>query len=94
MRFIAIISILTALLIWSDGAPPLGDDPPLADEGECTTAVIAGFATANGRPLLWKNRDVSQPNQEIVYFNDGLYSYVTIANARDSSQAWGGVNSV
>ncbi len=36
---------------------------------------------------------MSQPDQEIVYFNDGLYPYVTIANARDSSQAWGGVNS-
>lgn len=44
--------------------------------------------------MIWKNRDVSQPNQEIVFFNDGLYPYVTIANALDSSQAWGGVNSV
>lgn len=68
-------------------------DVPLIDNGECTTAVMAGRATANGRPLLWKNRDVSQPDQEIVYFNDGLYPYVTIANAYDSSQAWGGVNS-
>jgi hypothetical protein len=66
---------------------------PLVDNGQCTTAVIGGFATANGRPLLWKNRDVSQPDQEIVYFNDGLHAYVTIANAGDSSQAWGGVNS-
>jgi len=68
-------------------------EEPLIDNGQCTTAVIAGFATANGRPLLWKNRDVSQPDQEIVYFNDGTYPYVTIANAHDSTQAWGGVNS-
>lgn len=71
-------------------APPLDES---FDPGGCTTAVIAGSATANGRPLLWKNRDVSQPDQEIVYFDDGLYPYVTIANAGDSSQAWGGVNS-
>jgi hypothetical protein len=63
------------------------------DPGGCTTAVISGAATASGRPLLWKNRDVSQPDQEIVYSDDGSYSYVTIANAGDSSQAWGGVNS-
>ncbi|MDD5088877.1 MAG: carcinine hydrolase/isopenicillin-N N-acyltransferase family protein [bacterium] len=62
------------------------------DEGECTTAVIAGFATASGRPLLWKNRDVSLPDQEIVYFEDGRYPYVTITTAGDSTQAWGGVN--
>jgi hypothetical protein len=61
--------------------------------GGCTTAVIAGSATANGRPLLWKNRDHTQTNQEIVYFDDGLYPYVTIVNAGDSTQAWGGVNS-
>ncbi len=58
----------------------------------CTTAVISGSATASGRPMLWKNRDRSVPDQEIVYFNDGLYPYVTITNAGDSTQAWGGAN--
>lgn len=65
----------------------------VGDDGGCTTAVIAGSATANGWPLLWKNRDTSQLNQEIVYFNDGQYDYVTITNAGDSTQAWGGLNS-
>jgi hypothetical protein len=59
----------------------------------CTTAVISGSATESGRPMLWKNRDRSVPDQEIVYFNDGLYPYVTITNAGDSTQAWGGANS-
>ncbi|MBU1920629.1 hypothetical protein KKG66_07270, partial [bacterium] len=59
----------------------------------CTTAVISGSATASGRPLLWKNRDRSIEDQEVVYFNDGLYPYVTITNAGDSIEAWGGANS-
>ncbi len=83
------------LLIGSTAAPELGlfelDD--WFDPGGCTTAVIHGSRTVNGRPLLWKNRDVSFPNQEIVYFDDGVYPYVTITTAADSSQAWGGVNS-
>ncbi|MBU1983084.1 hypothetical protein KJ815_01615, partial [bacterium] len=91
MRLRVVIAILAgALFIRSDFVAPEDASIP---GGECTTAVIAGFATANGRPLLWKNRDVSQPHQEIVYFDDGIYPYVTIANAGDSTQAWGGVNS-
>lgn len=65
----------------------------IEDSGGCTTAVIAGSATANGRPLLWKNRDHVEVHQEIAYFDDGLYPYVTVVNAEDSTQAWGGVNS-
>ncbi|HEY3294771.1 MAG TPA: hypothetical protein VGL38_05000 [bacterium] len=85
---------MTAVLVCGDIQLTTPAEEQLVDNGQCTTAVIAGFATANGRPLLWKNRDVSQPDQEIVYFNDGTYPYVTIANAHDNTQAWGGVNSV
>jgi hypothetical protein len=67
-------------------------DTDMIDPGGCTTAVIAGSATASGRPLLWKNRDRSIEDQEIVYFNDGPLDYITITNAGDSTQAWGGVN--
>jgi len=62
------------------------------DHGGCTTAVIRGSATANGRPLLWKNRDVSYPDQEIIHFRATPYSFVSIITAGDTTQAWGGVN--
>jgi hypothetical protein len=62
------------------------------DRGECTTAVMAGSATASGRPMIWKNRDVSYPNQEIYHFNSQPYSFVSIISAGDTTQAWGGVN--
>jgi len=44
--------------------------------------------------MLWKNRDVSLPEQEIVYFAGEPYSFVSIVTAGDTTQAWGGVNSV
>jgi hypothetical protein len=94
----ALIAVSAVLL---SGVLFLGRPRPAApvalldsDPSGCTTAVISGRATANGRPMIWKNRDVSQPHQEIVYFADGVYPYVTIANAGDNTQAWGGVNSV
>ncbi|MGZ5556375.1 MAG: peptidase C45, partial [Candidatus Aminicenantales bacterium] len=34
----------------------------------CTLAVMSGKATANGRPLMWKNRDTSDPNNKLMAF--------------------------
>jgi hypothetical protein len=91
LKYFLIVSILLSFVVSSRPVEPPGATD---DEGSCTTAVIAGSATANGRPMLWKNRDVSYPNQQVAYFNDGAYSYVTIITAGDTSNAWGGVNSV
>ena len=60
---------------------------------ECTTAIISGGVTPDGRPLLLKTRDVSNPDQEFVFFDDGEFSYVTVIYAGDTLQAYGGVNS-
>ncbi|MFC1522502.1 carcinine hydrolase/isopenicillin-N N-acyltransferase family protein [Elusimicrobiota bacterium] len=64
----------------------------LAGREECTVAVVSGKATADGRPLLWKNRDTSTLDNEIAYFNDGEYPYVGVINAGDRTQVWMGVN--
>lgn len=34
----------------------------------CTTAVVSGKATEDGRPLLLKNRDASELQNRIVFF--------------------------
>ncbi|MEW4453614.1 carcinine hydrolase/isopenicillin-N N-acyltransferase family protein [Bremerella sp. JC817] len=47
----------------------------------CTTVIVSGKATPDGRPLLWKNRDFWQPQNEIVYSDRGQYAFVGIANA-------------
>lgn len=89
----------TALLLCAGVVclPILHSSDPAAealDSGGCTTAVIAGSATANGRPMIWKNRDVSHANQAVVHMTGNPYSYVTIITAGDTTQAWGGVNDV
>lgn len=79
-----------ALLLCSAVAP-FAD--PLPDAGEeCTIALIGGSATADGRPILWKNRDAAFLDNEIAYFNDGPHRYVTLINAGDGGNAWVGVN--
>lgn len=59
---------------------------------ECTTAIITGAVTADGRPLFWKNRDTNDKFNEAVFFDDGDYTYVTITNVSDTTSAWLGVN--
>ena len=34
----------------------------------CTSAVVSGRVTPDGRPLLWKHRDASDLNNRIVHF--------------------------
>jgi len=51
----------------------------------CTIAVVSGSATIDGRPLLWKNRDVNDHNQEVRYFNDGSFGgYLALVTTGDN----------
>ena len=38
-----------------------------ADVLACTSAIITGKATPDGRPLMWKHRDTGQENNKIEY---------------------------
>ena len=60
----------------------------------CTTAVISGKATKDGRPLLWKNRDASDLHNQVVYREDGRYPYLAVVNRGDRAalQVWSGIN--
>jgi hypothetical protein len=61
----------------------------------CTTAIISGKYTADGRPLLYKHRDTGSLQNKLMYFTDGKYSYVGIVNSSDKEgkEVWGGYNS-
>ena len=61
----------------------------------CTTAVISGKFTADGRPLLFKQRDTHDPNNKFESFTDGKYPYVAVVSTRDSGKkgVFGGHNS-
>ena len=61
----------------------------------CTTAVISGKYTKDGRPMIWKLRDTDYLKNKMMYFNDGKYNYVGLVNSEDlkGEQVWGGANS-
>ena len=61
----------------------------------CTTAVLSGRCTPDGRPMLWKHRDTSDLQNRLAWFSDGVYEYLALVNTDDveGTQAWAGVNS-
>lgn len=58
----------------------------------CTTAVISSKATQDGRPVLWKNRDFWQPDNEVVYFHEAGLAFVAVVNAGARHNVYMGTN--
>ena len=46
----------------------------------CTSAIVSGRLTANGRSLLWKNRDTGDQNNRVERFkaHNGLLEFVAL----------------
>lgn len=61
----------------------------------CTTAIVSGKYTADGRPLLVKHRDSGFIQNRLMFFEDGKYDYIGLVNSVDSlgDEVWGGANS-
>jgi hypothetical protein len=76
--------ILTSLLLLAVLQPMLA----------CTTAIISGKFTPDGRPLLWKNRDTGDLDNKLMYFTGGKYDYIGLVNSQDTlgSDVWTGMN--
>jgi hypothetical protein len=62
----------------------------------CTTAIVSGKHTKDGRPLLVKHRDTSFDQNKLMYFMDGKYDYIGLVNSidKEGNEVWGGSNSV
>ena len=60
----------------------------------CTTAIISGKYTPDGRPLLFKHRDTNFKQNKLMYFKDGKYDYIGLINSGDSlgKEIWAGCN--
>ena len=62
----------------------------------CTSAIVSGKLTANGRPLLWKNRDTNDQNNRIkrIPAGESTYEFVGLFDARDvrDTAVWMGYN--
>lgn len=67
-----------------------------ADIYACTSAIITGKATPDGRPLLWKHRDTGELNNKVKYFKGAKYSFYALINSPDAmkEEAWTGTNEV
>jgi hypothetical protein len=48
---------------------------------QCTSAVISIQATADGVPILWKNRDTGTLSNKVVYVKETPYCYLALVNA-------------
>ena len=61
----------------------------------CTTFLLSGKYTKDGKSLLFKNRDASENQNALVYFEDGKYPYLGLVdgNKEWKTMVWGGYNS-
>ncbi len=60
----------------------------------CTTAIISGKYTKDGRPLLLKHRDTNFLKNKLKFFDDGKFDYIGLINASDKEgkEVWAGLN--
>jgi hypothetical protein len=61
----------------------------------CTTAIVSGKFTPDGRPLLLKHRDTDALQNRLMYFQDGRYYYIGLVDSKDTlgKEVWAGCNS-
>lgn len=62
----------------------------------CTSAIITGKATPDGRSLLWKHRDTGELDNRIEYFGKSKeikYAFIALVNSSvQYGEAWTGTN--
>lgn len=65
-----------------------------SDAVACTTFIISGKYTPDGKPILYKNRDTDEMHNSLVFFNDGKYRYIGLVDGNEdwNKNVWGGYN--
>lgn len=58
----------------------------------CTIGAFSPLATRDSVAILWKNRDVDNPDQEIRFFADDRFRFVANVYAGESTNVWAGIN--
>ncbi len=75
--------IITALLLLSAALPSFC----------CTSVIISGRATSDGRPLMLKHRDTGEMNNRIEYFSGPVYRFIGLVNSPSAGgEVWTGLN--
>ena len=67
----------------------------IASTWACSSAVISGKVTPDGRPLLWKNRETGHLRNHMAYVKGEKYDFVANVNSDNfpaKKEAWIGSN--
>lgn len=63
------------------------------DSFACTSVIFSSKVTADGRPLMWKNRDTGCLDNRLEFFRGEKYSYFGLVNSGHIvPEVWIGVN--
>jgi hypothetical protein len=60
----------------------------------CTSVIVSGRVTKDGRPLIYKNRDTKTLSNMTIVVQGSKYRYLGLVNAEDTTpvNVWGGHN--
>ncbi len=59
----------------------------------CTSVIISGRVTSDGRPLMLKHRDTGEMNNRIEYFRGPQHSFIGLVNSpSQGGEVWTGLN--
>ena len=87
MKLFRKAAIALTLLLFADAAVSYA----------CTSIIVSGKVTPDGRPLIWKNRDTGAARNIMRHFpaQDGKYAYTAIVAEKSGNpnSVWVGTNS-
>jgi hypothetical protein len=67
----------------------------LTEAEACTSAIVTGKVTPDGRPLLWKHRDTGQEQNRMAWFTGSKYSFLALEDSPGKDpEVWTGSNEV
>ncbi len=58
----------------------------------CTIGAFGPEVMEEGRAILWKNRDVTNPDQEMKFLRGPRFAFITNVYAGETHNAWAGIN--
>ena len=61
----------------------------------CTSVIISGKASPDGRPIMWKHRDTGFLDNRLEYVKGEKYNFIGLVNSTEStsvSEVWIGSN--
>ena len=59
----------------------------------CTSIIVAGKATTDGRPVMYKNRDTNCLDNRVERYQGKIYAFIGLVNAPvKTGEVWAGIN--